>query len=144
MNLAYQFGSGVLILAGAAAANFGLVARYTQASLAWPALVAGLLLLSAGFFLACTGRGTSSRASVAFITHVTTSIMTAVTFHQYRTTPGLSALLATTLACQVVVGLILLPCVIEAKRRVGPIFLILLLAYVAMLGGSIYVAVKVF
>jgi len=131
----------ILVLAGSAAASAGLGFRFdpAQAKLSYILFGAGVVALGIGFGLCSAGRGKASRASVGFIAHVLSMLVTAGAFYHFRTPIFLVAI-----GAQLLIGLILLPCVLEARRRVGPMFLMSLAAYVLLLGGSIFLAVKAY
>ena len=137
-----------LVLVGGAGVCAGYAARLDPAfqSVAgfwWALFAAGMVVLAIGFGMCSAARGASSRASVGFIAHVATMIMVAGSFYYWRGQKPIAAVFGAALAAQALIGLILLPCVFEAKRRVGPLFYLSLLVYVGILGGSVFVAVKV-
>lgn len=137
---------GVLVLAGSAASSAGLGFRFdpAQSALSYALFGGGVVALGVGFGMCSAGRGKASRASVGFIVHTMSMLVTAGAFYIFRAAPRAAPTFLTALAAQLSIGLILLPCVVEARRRVGPMFLSSLAVYALMLGGSIFLAVKAY
>lgn len=135
---------GFLVLAGSAAAGVGLGMRFSLLPATYILFGAGVIALAVGFGLCSSSREKASRASVGFIIHVASLVAVAAAFFAYRSSGRVAPLFVAAIAAQVAVGLLLLPCVLEAKRRVGPAFIASVVVYAFMLGGSILLAVKAY
>jgi hypothetical protein len=133
-------------LAGAASAYAGLAVRLEPSILAqpwWALFAGGVVALLSGFAIACAGRGETGRASVAFNLHVAVTLMGAGAIYYWRAHPSIPAVIATALLAQLAIGLVLLVAVVAARKRVGKVFVPSLLAFLAMLGGSVYLMTEV-
>jgi len=141
----------VLSLVGGAAVGLASVAHFSrEPSLAVgvgvPAAAGiGLALFTIGYVFTIAKSRPYGRASTAFVVHASLMGLTATLLFFWLVKGGdlrVGAVIATILVAQIFAGVILLCFAGGSGRRVGPAFILSLLAFIGLIGASAFLTWK--